>query len=112
MSRLTCRRSQETVVTQFQSLHSGLLSSYPPPVSRLIVFARAVFLWLHGKLGDLETRVSSPALCEEWAAQPRSGEELRELGLAYWRSSKKLLSWGAYLVAQFAVTGAFRRLCT
>ena len=71
---------QETVVTQFQSLHSGPLSSYPPAVSRLIVFARAVLLWLHGKLGDLETRVSSPALYKEWAAWHE--EELRELGLA------------------------------
>ena len=46
---------QETVVTQFLSLHSGLLSANPPAVSRLTVFARAMFCGLHGKLCDLET---------------------------------------------------------
>ena len=60
---------QETVVTQFQSLHSGPLSGYPPAVSKLIVFGRAVFLWLHGKLGDQETRGSSPAL-HAWSGSP------------------------------------------
>ena len=58
------------------------------------------------KLGDLETRVSSPALCEEWAAQhevARNSESSASLTAFF----EKLLSWGAYLVAQFAVTGAF-----
>ena len=45
---------QEAEVTKFKLLHSGPPSSYPTAVSRFIVGARAVFLWLHGKFGDLE----------------------------------------------------------
>ena len=72
------KAQQVIVVTQFESVHSVPLSSYPPrgrtalsypvAVSRLIIVTLAVSLGLHGEFGDLERRVCSPALHEEWAA--------------------------------------------
>lgn len=104
--QLNVQTQQETVMTQFQWLHSGPLSSYSPAVSRLVVFARAAFLWLHGKLGDLEPRVSSPALYEEWATWHQEAKT-SESSVSLTALFDKLSFWGAYLLAQFAVTGAF-----
>ncbi|CAK0823579.1 unnamed protein product [Prorocentrum cordatum] len=98
--------AQQRTVAHFQLLQATPLGDSATTASTLVQAGSLIFMWLHDLLRHpCRQAVDGPAAAARWLAWAEEAAEKQnpQLSLLF----EKVAFWGAYLLAQFAVCGAF-----